>query len=203
MTSDEDIRRDVEAELGGRPRGPEPDRHQGVKPGGPGVAEAVRPHPNLDRWEERMLLPTTVTWVILANSERCRALEERRRGGVLNALDAWDCQQTEQDRRQGRAEPAVFGQRFAFGQSVLNPHDAEALAERRFLARYAHQLNLARTKGRYEGLILIATPPALGVLREALGRPAQRSVERTATCDCVDEAADTLRARVRALRTPR
>jgi protein required for attachment to host cells len=150
-----------------------------------------------------MLLPTTVTWVIVANSERCRALEERRRGGVLSELDAWDRQQTEQDRGHGGAEPAVFGPRFAFGRSVVNPRDGEALAERRFLARYAHQLSLAGAKGRYERLILIATPPALGVLREALGRPAQRSVERTATCDCVGEAADTLRARVRALRAPR
>ena len=150
-----------------------------------------------------MLLPTTSTWLVVANAERCRALEERRRGGVLRALDAWDCRPTEQDRRHAHSEPAVSGQRFGFGRSVVNPRDFEAQAERRFLARYAHQLSLAGAKGRYERLILIATPPALGVLREELGRPVQRYVERTATCDCVGETPEALRERVRALRAPR
>ena len=150
-----------------------------------------------------MLLPTTITWLIVANAERCRAFEERRRGGMLKALDAWDCRQTEQDRRHAHYEPAVSGHRFGFGRHVVNPRDFEAQAERRFLARYAHQLSLAGAKGRYERLILIATPPALGVLRAELGRPAQRYIERTATCDCMEEAPEGLRERVRALRAPR
>ena len=150
-----------------------------------------------------MLMPTSVTWIIVANAERCRALEERRRGGVLNELEAWDCRQTEQDRRHAHHEPAVVGQRFGFGRSVVNPRDYEAQAERRFLTRYAHQLSLAGAKGRFVRLILIATPPALGVLREELGRPVQRCVERTAVCDCVGDAPEALRERVRALRAPR
>jgi len=149
------------------------------------------------------MLPTTVTWVIVANSERCRALEERRRGGVLKELEAWDCRQAEQDRRHADHEPAVRGQRFGLGRSVVNRRDFEAQAERRFLTRYAHQLHLAGVKGRYERLILIATPPALGVLREELGRPVQRYLERTAACDCVEETPGALRERVRTLRPPR
>jgi protein required for attachment to host cells len=86
---------------------------------------------------------------------------------------------------------------------VVNPSDPEAQAERRFLSRYAHRLSLAAVKGRFERLILIATPPALGVLREQLGRPIQRCIERTAACDCLGEPPETLRERVRALRTPR
>ena len=150
-----------------------------------------------------MLLPTTITWLVVANAERCRALEERRRGGVLKELEAWDCPQTEQDRRHAHHEPAVSGPRFGFGRSVVNPRDLEAQAERRFLTRYAHQLGLASIKGRYERLILIATPPALGVLREQLGRPIQRCVERTAAYDCVGETPEALRERLRALRGPR
>ena len=150
-----------------------------------------------------MLSAITITWVIVANAERCRALEERRRGGALKELEAWDCRQTEQDRRHAHHEPAVSGPRFGFGRSVVNPRDLEAQAERRFLTRYAHQLGLASIKGRYERLILIATPPALGVLRERLGRPVQRCVERTAACDCVGVTPEALRERVRALRAPR
>lgn len=150
-----------------------------------------------------MLLPTTITWVIVANAERCRALEERRRGGVLTDLEAWDCQQTEQDRQHAQYEPAASGQRFGFGRSVINPRDFKVQAERHFLTRYAHQLSLASAKGRYKRLILITTPPALGILREELGRPAQRCVERTAACNCAGEAPEALRERIRALRAPR
>jgi len=149
-----------------------------------------------------MLLPTTITWLIVANAEHCRALEERRRGGVLKALDAWDRRQTEEDRRHAHHQPAVSGQRSGFGRPVVNLRDFEAQAERRFLTRYAHQLSLAGVKGRYERLILIATPAALGVLREELGRPVRRHLERTAVCDCVGEAPDVLRERIRALRAP-
>jgi protein required for attachment to host cells len=97
----------------------------------------------------------------------------------------------------------INSQRFGFGRPVVNPRDFDAQAERRFLTRYAHRLSLAGVKGRFERLILIATPPALGVLREQIGRPVQRCVERTATCDCVGEAGEALRERVRALRAPR
>lgn len=149
------------------------------------------------------MLPTTITWIIVANSERCRALEERRRGAALKELHGWDRRPTEQDRRHAHHEPAVNRQRFGFGRYVVNPRDLEALAERRFLSRYARELSLAAVKGAYQRLVLIATPPALGVLREELGGPVQRRIERTAACDCVGEAPETLRERVRALRAPR
>jgi protein required for attachment to host cells len=150
-----------------------------------------------------MLMPTSVTWIIVANAERCRALEERRRGGALKEMEAWDYRQTEEDRRHAHNEPAVGHQRFGFARPVVNPSDFAAPAERRFLARYAHRLRMASVKGRYERLILMAPPPALGVLREELGRPVQRCVERTTTCDCVCETPEALRQRVRAMRAPR
>ncbi len=149
-----------------------------------------------------MLLPTTITWVIVANAERCRALEERRRGGVLKELEAWDCQQTEQDRRHARRAPAVGAQRFGAARPVVNPRDLKAQAEQRFLARYAQKLDLAHSKRRYERLILIASPAALGVLSERLDHPARRWVEHAAACDCVGETPESLRERVRDLRAP-
>jgi protein required for attachment to host cells len=122
---------------------------------------------------------------------------------LLKELDAWDCRQTEQDRRHAHHQPAVSRPRFGFGRFVVNSRDLEAQAERRFLTRYAHQLNLAGAKGRYKRLILIATPAALRILREALGRPVRRYLERTLACDCVGEGPEALRERIRALRAPR
>jgi protein required for attachment to host cells len=147
-----------------------------------------------------MLMPTSITWIIVANAERSRALEERRRGGPLTELDYWDRRQTEADRRHAHYQQAVDVQRFGYGQHVVNPRDFEAQAERRFFARYANQLSLAGAKGRYERLILIATPPVLGLLRGELGRTAQRCVEKTLACDCVEETPEALRLRVRASR---
>lgn len=149
-----------------------------------------------------LLPPTTITWVIVANGVRYRALEELRRGGALRELEAWDGEQTEQDRQHPYYAPAAGGQRFGYRSSAINPRDFEAQAERRFLTRYAHRLSVAGAKGRFKRLILIATPPALSLLREQLARPAQRCVERTATCDCVGETPEALRDRIRGLRMP-
>lgn len=149
------------------------------------------------------MLLTTITWVIVANAERCRVLEERRRGGPLTELEAWACEPTEQDRARAHPPTALRGPRFALSRSRVDLRDLEAQGERRFVTRFAHRLSLAGVKGRFERLILIATPPAMGVLREELDPPIRRRVERTSVCDCVGDAPEALRERVRALRAPR
>jgi hypothetical protein len=62
-----------------------------------------------------MLMPTSITWVIVASAARCRALEERRGGVALLELESWDRQPTEEDRRLAIYQAAVMGQRFGFG----------------------------------------------------------------------------------------
>lgn len=145
-------------------------------------------------------MPTYMTWVVAANATHSRAFEERRRGGELNELASWDCRQSDSDRRHAQAEKAVQGQRFGFGRSVVNLHDFDKQAERRFLARYAGQLELARAAGRFEQLIILAPPQALGMLRKELGHVTQRCLELTHACDCVEETPEKLRERIRRLR---
>lgn len=147
-----------------------------------------------------MPLPLTITWVVLASGHRCRILEERRRGAELRELPVWDCRPSEADERHVQHQKAVQKQRFGFGQSVVNQEDFAKLAERRFLARYAHDLDLARTNRRYERLVLIAPPWPLGVLREELGRATEASVEASMAADLVDLTPADLRQQLRGLR---
>lgn len=145
-----------------------------------------------------MLSSRYVTWIIAADAERCRGLEERRRGGELSERLLWV---------RAPGEPAHGGkfvaqQRFGYGQAVVNERDLHALAERRFLAGCAEALDLAAVRQEYEWLVLLAAPHALGVLRDELSRATRRLIEFTAPCDCVREPAEKLRLRLRALRAP-
>lgn len=146
-----------------------------------------------------MLTPKKTTWIVVANAQRCRVFEEQRRGAELHELPAWA-----RDSTPGHAhhEKAVQGQRFGYGQAVVNERDFAQEAERTFLAGCAADLELAAAKRSYEALILVAAPRALGVLRDELGRNARELVERSEVCDCVEDGAERMRERVRAMRTP-
>ena len=149
-----------------------------------------------------MLQPVKITWVVVANGERTRVLEQRRRGGPLCELPAWDRQQTGEDRRHAHHEKAVEGQRFGFGRPTVNLRDFADEAERRFLARFATQLRLARAQRRFEQLILIAPPRALGALKAQLGRTCARCIECAEPHDRTASSPELLRERVRDLRIP-
>jgi protein required for attachment to host cells len=149
-----------------------------------------------------MLLPVKITWVVVANGERARVLEQRRRGAPLCELPGWERQQTDEDRRLARHERAVEGQRFGFGRPTVNLRDFAEVAERRFLARFATQLRLARAQRRYEQLILIAPPRALGALKAELGRSCGRCIEHAEPHDGTAASPELLRERIRALRAP-
>ena len=148
------------------------------------------------------MLPKKITWIVVANAERCRVFEEQRRGGELQELPVWTQERTFADAPRAHHEKSVQGQRFGYGQAVVNERDFAHEAERAFLARLAAGLDLAAAKRSYEALILVAPPHALGVLRDELGRGASELIERSEGCDCPTDTADQLRQRVRDLRVP-
>jgi len=149
-----------------------------------------------------MLQPVKITWVVVANGARTRVLEQRRRGAPLCELPAWERQQTDEDRRHADHERFVQGQRFGLGQPTINRRDVVEEAERRFLARFATQLRLARAQRRYERLILIAPPRALGALKASLGRSCGRCIEHAEAHDRTESSPEVLRERIRDLRSP-
>ncbi|HKR87723.1 MAG TPA: host attachment protein [Phenylobacterium sp.] len=149
-----------------------------------------------------MLTPKKTTWIVVANAQRCRVFEERRRGAELHELPAWARERSDFPPTRAHHEKAVQGQRFGYGQAVVNERDFAQEAERAFLARCAADLDLAAGKRSYEALILVAAPRSLGVLRDELGRNARELVERSEVCDCVEDGAERMRERVRAMRAP-
>ena len=54
--------------------------------------------------------------------------------------------------------------------------------------------------GVFQGLVIMAPPRALGVLRQALPKPAQALVEGSDPHECVRETAEDIRHRLRHLR---
>jgi protein required for attachment to host cells len=144
----------------------------------------------------------SLTWVVVANAERCRVLEERHYGDELHELRAWERRPTDEDRRTAHHAKAVQQQRSGFGQHVVNERDFAQQIERRFLARCANELNVAALKDLYQALILFAPARALGIVRGELSRAARERIERSEACDCVGQSAEGLRGRILRLRSP-
>jgi protein required for attachment to host cells len=142
--------------------------------------------------------PQTITWVVVANAEHARVLEERHPGAPLQELADWDRRPGEEDRRRARHEARVQEQRF--GRPTVNPKDFAFETEEKFISLFADELRRAAVPGRYERLLLIAPAKTLGILRKELGDVGARRIERTLTCDCVQEDVEALEDRVRKLR---
>jgi protein required for attachment to host cells len=144
--------------------------------------------------------PDRITWTIVANAEHVRVFEERPRGADLHELVEWDRRPTEDERRHADHQRGVQKQRFGYARGETTDHDLTGHTEHKFLHHLAHDLRTAGATGSFESLILLAPPKALGVLRGELGDLADKRVEDSEACDCVEEKADAIQARVHRLR---
>lgn len=140
--------------------------------------------------EPSMPRPLTITWVVVANAEHARVFEERHPGAQLQELADWDRRPTEELQQQS----------FGSGRPTVNARDFAFELEEKFLGRFADELRRAAPLGRFERLILIAPAKTLGILKKELGDGTAKRVERTLTCDCVEENAEALEDRLRKLR---
>ena len=77
----------------------------------------------------------------------------------------------------------------------FDPHEEE---ERRFLVRIAARVS----ETEFDGLVLMAAPRALGVLREALAPGVRAKATQEVAKDVASETAEALRQRLRDLRIP-
>jgi protein required for attachment to host cells len=139
------------------------------------------------------------TLVLLADGGRARGLAEHRRHGPLSEQADWAIEAPEADRR-GHGKPGGTATQPGSGRS--NVHDASPAdaAEERFLRKLAANVERAATAGRFERLVLIAPPRALGLLRGALGSQASRRLEASEPHDWLAEGAAEIRAHLRDIR---
>ena len=144
--------------------------------------------------------PDRITWTVVANAEHVRVFEERPRGAPLHELVEWDRRPTEDERRHADHQRGVQKQRFGYARPAMTDRDFSAHTEHKFLHHLARDLRTAGAVGSYESLILLAPPKALGVLKLELGGLVDKRVEDTEACDCIEEKADAIQARVNRLR---
>jgi protein required for attachment to host cells len=91
--------------------------------------------------------------------------------------------------RPGRSYESFGGARHAI-ERENDPRQREAV---RFARRIARRLDEARRKDEFERLVVVAGPPFLGLLREAMSKPTKARVEREIRKDLVHGPIKVLR----------
>jgi protein required for attachment to host cells len=123
-----------------------------------------------------MRAPTT--WVVIANGARARVFDFRPADRSLELVhetasdDARRKTSEIMSDRAGRMWDTGPGQR----SGMEPPTDPQEHAKAEFLRELADWLEKAATEQRYDRLVLVAEPQALGHLRQQLGKPAAEKV---------------------------
>jgi protein required for attachment to host cells len=140
------------------------------------------------------------TLIVVADGGRARGFAERRRHGPLQELPGWSRAAPPAERRgRGRGGTTITP---GSGRSNADEASPAEAAEARFLDGLAHELEHAAVVGRYERLVLVAPPRALGRLRGGLGPQASRRLEVSDPHDRLSATASEIRARLRDIRVP-
>ena len=132
-----------------------------------------------------------VTWVVTADGARARIYEERKRLGPLRELTDWR-RDGERHARSGKGASRVHD-RMGHASHTSVRESAQDRAEASFLADLAHDLDHAAEAGRFDRLVLIAAPKALGVLRAQLSGLLTAKLEAYDAKDLVSAGLDQVR----------
>ena len=143
---------------------------------------------------------TGTTWILVADGDQARIFEERQRAGEVRELEARHMGRTGGDYPKAAAHGATVHDRAGHGQHGAGERAPHEEAEDRFLERVAESLAEPARGGVFQGLVIMAPPRALGVLRQALPKPAQALVEGSDPHECVRETAEDIRHRLRHVR---
>lgn len=117
-----------------------------------------------------------ITWIAIADGARARVLQQAGVGAPLTSVDALIMEQETADAKDlGTDRP---GRSFSSGsdaRSAMEPKsDPVAVREAEFVSDFAAALN--KHSGKYDRLILIAAPRALGDIRKAMPKPVAQKV---------------------------
>ena len=122
-------------------------------------------------------MPTkkTTTWVLVADGGRARVLRALGPGKGLDIVSEHqaDLRRTSElgTDRPGRAHESATTARHAYGQTDFHRDEEWA-----FLKGLVETLDAGRRAGRFDRLVVVAPPTALGDLRKAIGDPLRATV---------------------------
>jgi protein required for attachment to host cells len=139
------------------------------------------------------------TWILVADEGRARLLEAERADGALVERQSFVHEEARQHARDvvadrlPRAHESVGGARHAIEPRT----DLETVEASRFARELAAVLEQGRTAGRYQGLVLVAPPRFLGVLRGTLSDGVLRHVTGSLDKDVTRDRIDAIAERVR------
>lgn len=138
---------------------------------------------------------STIVWVVVADAARARLFVTHRHDGALEEVgdllnaDARLLPQEAQADRAGRVTQGRRGASHSFeSRESYEEHTATVFAK-----RIGRQLCDARRKGALQRLYLLADPPFLGRLREALDAPTRALVVDGQPVDLVRRNAAEIR----------
>lgn len=139
------------------------------------------------------------TWIVTADDRRVAVHEERVRGGRLHPLAE---AALEADRRlSGHVHRATVHARHGDMRHAAGEIDVSRLEAQRFLGGVAQMIQAAAEAKRFQRLVLMAPPRALGILRGALGKDVTDRLELTEPHERLQLAAPALRQALRTART--
>ena len=139
------------------------------------------------------------TWIVTADDRRVAVHEERVRGGRLHPVPA---EALEADHGlSDHAHRATVHVRHGDMRHGAGERDVSHLEAQRFLGQVAQMIQAAAEAKRFQRLVLMAPPRALGILRGALGKDVTDRLELTEPHERLHLAAPALRQALRAART--
>lgn len=138
-------------------------------------------------------------WIVTADDRRAAVHEERVRGGRLHPVPE---EALEADHRlSGHAHRATVHASHGDMRHGAGERDVSNIEAQRFLGRVAQMIQAASEANRFQRLVLMAPPRALGMLRGALGRDVTERLELTEPHERLQLAVGALREALRAART--
>lgn len=128
-------------------------------------------------------MPTKLatTWILVADGAKARILERSGRLGPLAPVpdnDFIEAQARQPTRDIGADRPGRVQESATTARHAMTPRvDWHRFAKQQFAGSVADMLEAAALAGKYESLILVAPPQALGDLRAALGNKTRILIE--------------------------
>ena len=137
--------------------------------------------------------------IVVADGENGRLFEERRRGGPLTEQSSW----VEDLKPVDVGAPAkgrVF-ERFGKGSHTVEAVSPKERSEIRFLESLAARVDRLIVTERFDEVILIAPPRALGTLRASLPHASLKRLGPSEAAERCGETPAAIRTAVRSLRS--
>lgn len=143
-----------------------------------------------------------ITWIVIADAREATAYEERVRHGPLRKATGFEHLAETGGSETSHRHRATGHARHGNVRHGIGERDPALAREAKFLGDIAERLEAAALDQRFQGLVLMAAPRALGLLREALGPHASACIEVTDPHDRTELSVDEVRAALQSARIP-